>query len=132
MRLLVTEDPRWWVAIGASIGFGMLSKWTMGFFVLGIVAGVLFTDARRYLKSKWLWIGVALSILIWLPNLLWQAQHHFISLDFLSHIHARDIRQGRTEVLPSAAIGIDGRSRSRWPWPDSISAWSRATASASA
>src|SRR5208337_3321584 len=40
VRLLRTEDPRWWVAIGASIGFGMLSKWTIGFFVLSIVAGV--------------------------------------------------------------------------------------------
>ena len=55
-----------------------------------------FTHARRYLESKWLWIGVALSILIWLPNVLWQVQHHFVSLDFLSHIHARDVRQGRT------------------------------------
>src|SRR5271157_3262651 len=101
VRLLTTEDPRWWLAIGASIGFGMMAKWTMGFFVLGIVAAVLLTDARRYLNSKWLWTGVALSILIWLPNLLWQAQHHFISLDFLSHIHARDIRQGRTkDFLP--------------------------------
>ena len=97
VRLLKSGDPRWWIAIGASIGFGMQSKWTMGFFVLAIVAGVLFTDARRFLRSQWLWIGVALSILIWLPNLLWQAQHHFISLDFLSHIHARDIRQGRTQ-----------------------------------
>jgi len=26
---------------------------------------------------------------------VWQWQHHFISLDFLSHIHARDMRQGR-------------------------------------
>ena len=99
VRLLRTDDPRWWVAIGASIGFGMMAKWTMGFFVLGIVAAVLLTDARRYLNSKWLWTGVALSILIWLPNLLWQAQHHFISLDFLSHIHARDIRQGRTKYF---------------------------------
>jgi hypothetical protein len=96
VRLLRTEDPRWWVAIGASIGFGMLTKWTMGFFVLAIVAGVLFTPARRYLRSKWLWMGVAVSLLVWLPNLLWQAQHQFISLDFLSHIHARDVRQGRT------------------------------------
>ena len=47
VRLLKSGDPRWWVAIGASIGFGMQSKWTMGFFALGIVAGVLFTDARR-------------------------------------------------------------------------------------
>ncbi len=101
VRLLRSQDPRWWVAIGAAIGFGMESKWTIGFFALSIVAGVLFTDARRYLKSKWLWIGVALSILIWLPNVLWQAQHNFISLDFLKHIHTRDIGEGRmTYFLP--------------------------------
>jgi hypothetical protein len=108
VRLLVTEDARWWVGIGAGIGFGMLCKYTMGFFVLGMVAGVLLTPARRCLKSKWLWIGVALSILIWLPNLLWQAQHNFISLDFLSHIHARDIRQGRTTYFFPQQLELTG------------------------
>jgi hypothetical protein len=96
VRLLMSDDPRWWLAIGASIGFGMLSKYTMGVFAVGIVAGVFFTDARRYLRSKWLWYGVALSIVIFLPNLLWQAHNHFISADFLKHIHERDVRQGRT------------------------------------
>jgi Dolichyl-phosphate-mannose-protein mannosyltransferase len=96
VKLLRTEDPRWWVGIGAGIGFGMMCKYTMGFFALSIVAGVVFTPARRYLRSKWLWIGVTISILIWLPNVLWQVHHHFVSLDFLNHIHARDVRQGRT------------------------------------
>jgi hypothetical protein len=31
-----------------------------------------------------------------MPNLIWQAQHHFVSLDFLRTIHARDIRIGFT------------------------------------
>lgn len=101
VRLLQSDDPHWWLAIGASIGLGMQTKYTMGFFALGIVAGVLFTDVRRYLKSKWLWLGLGLSLLIFLPNFLWQAQHHFISLDFLKHIHARDVRIGRTkDFLP--------------------------------
>jgi 4-amino-4-deoxy-L-arabinose transferase-like glycosyltransferase len=97
LRLLRTEEPRLWLAIGASIGLGMMTKYTMIFLVTGIVAGLLLTDARRYLKSRWLWLGVALSLLIFLPNLVWQIQHHFISLDFLKHIHARDIRWGRTQ-----------------------------------
>ncbi|HXY23159.1 MAG TPA: glycosyltransferase family 39 protein [Candidatus Acidoferrum sp.] len=96
VRLLKSDDPRWWLAIGAAIGLGMLAKYTMGFFTIGLVVGLVLTPARRYLKSKWLWLGVGLSILIFLPNLLWQAQHHFVSLDFLQHIHARDVRQGRT------------------------------------
>jgi hypothetical protein len=97
VHLLKSGDPRWWLAAGASIGFGALSKYTMAFFVLAIVAGVILTDARRYLKSKWLWMGVALSIVIFLPNLIWQAQHHFVSLDFLKHIHARDVHNGKAD-----------------------------------
>ncbi len=100
-RLLRTGNARWWVAVGAAIGFGMMTKYTMGFLVLGIVAGVVLTDARRYLTSRWLWIGVALSLLIFAPNAIWQAQHQWITFDFLKHIHARDIRIGRTaDFLP--------------------------------
>jgi 4-amino-4-deoxy-L-arabinose transferase-like glycosyltransferase len=97
VRLLQSEDPRWWVAIGASIGLGMMTKYSILFLVAGLGAGILLTDARKYLKSKWLWCGVAVSLLIFLPNLLWQVQHGSVSLDFLRHIHARDVRIGRTQ-----------------------------------
>ena len=100
-RLLNSEDPRWWLAIGSSIGLGMLTKYTMGFFAIAVAVGVVLTPTRRHLRSKWLGYGVALSLLIFLPNVLWQAQHHFVSLDFLKQIHERDIRIGRTkDFLP--------------------------------
>jgi 4-amino-4-deoxy-L-arabinose transferase-like glycosyltransferase len=99
LRLLKSDDPRWWIAIGSAIGLGMLSKYTMGVFVAGLTAGVLLTNARRYLASKWLWLGIAASIVIFLPNLIWQAQHGFISLDFLRQIHERDVRIGRARYF---------------------------------
>jgi Dolichyl-phosphate-mannose-protein mannosyltransferase len=99
IRLLKSNsnDMRWWMAIGCSIGLGMMSKYTMGFLAIGVVAGVLLTKVRHHLKSKWLWVGVALSILVWSPNLVWQIQNHFISLDFLREIHERDVRIGRAQ-----------------------------------
>lgn len=97
VRLLKSEDARWWLGIGAAIGLGAMAKYNIAFFVAGVVAAVVLTPVRKYLLSKWLWFGVALSLLIWFPNLLWQIQHHFISLDFLRHIHARDTRIGRTQ-----------------------------------
>jgi len=116
VRLLKTGDPRWWLAVGASVGFGALSKYTMAFFVVAIVVGFLLTDARRFMKSKWLWIGIALSILIFSPNLLWQVRHHFVALDFLKTIHARDVGMRRTDsflrdqltnaFLPLALAGL--------------------------
>lgn len=97
IRLLRADDPRWWLAIGAVIGLGMQTKYTMAFYVAGIVGGVVLTQARKYLLSPWLWAGVALSLLIFLPNLIWQIRHDFISLQFLQHIHARDVGEGRAD-----------------------------------
>jgi hypothetical protein len=104
-RLCRTNDLRWWVGVGAAIGFGMLTKYSMLVCVAGIGAGVLFTQLRRHLTSKWLWLGAGLAVLIFLPNLLWQIQHHFVSLDFLRHIHERDVRIGRTkDFLPDQLL----------------------------
>lgn len=95
VRLLKSDNPRWWLAIGAAIGLGMETRYTAGVLALGLALAVVLTPARRYLRSGWLWAGVGVSLLIFLPNLIWQMQHHFISLDFLSYLRARDLRQGR-------------------------------------
>ena len=95
IRLLKTDDPRWWLAIGAVVGVGLMTKYTMVFLVAGILVGLVLTPARRFFGSPWFWGGVALALLIFLPNLMWQMRHDFISLHFLRHIHARDVRQGR-------------------------------------
>jgi 4-amino-4-deoxy-L-arabinose transferase-like glycosyltransferase len=99
IRLLKSGNPRWWLAVGAAVGLGAMTKYTMAFDAIGIAAGVLFTPARRYLKSPWLWAGAALAVLIALPDLVWQAQHQFIGLRFTLSIHARDIGIGRTGLL---------------------------------
>src|ERR1700722_6119946 len=91
IRLLKTENPRWWLAIGATIGLGFQTKYTMGFFLCGVLGGVLLTRARRYLLSGWFWGGMALGFAICAPNLIWQVRHDFISLHFLQHIHRRDV-----------------------------------------
>src|SRR5438034_1619580 len=116
--LCKSRDPRWWLAIGGCIGFGMLTKYSTLVCALAIAAAVLFTDLRTHLRSKWLWLGVAASLLIFLPNLIWQIQNDFVSLDFLRHIHERDVRIGRTKnflpdqleltlfTLPLAIVGL--------------------------
>ena len=96
IRLLKSEDPRWWLAIGMVVGLGLMTKYTVAFFVAGLAGGILLTDARRYLLNRWLWLGVAVALLIFLPNLIWQVRHDFVSLEFLRSIHARDVRIGRT------------------------------------
>ncbi|HEY3973134.1 MAG TPA: glycosyltransferase family 39 protein [Candidatus Sulfotelmatobacter sp.] len=95
VRLLKSENPRWWLPIGATVGVGFMTKYTIGFYLAGILGGVVLTSARRYLFSWWFWAGMVLGALICLPNFIWQARHGFISLHFLQHIHARDVDEGR-------------------------------------
>ena len=101
VRLIGSNDARWWLVIGASIGLGMLTKYSMLFCVAGIVTAFVFARRWRDLRSPWLWLGAIISLLLFLPNLLWQISNHFVSLEFLQHIHARDVRIGRTkDFLP--------------------------------
>lgn len=97
IRLLKSENPRWWLAIGAVLGLGLMTKYSILFFIAGILAGMLLTQSRRYFTSRWFWSGVALAILIFLPNFIWQVRHGFISYHFLHHIHVRDVGEGRAD-----------------------------------
>ncbi|MGO9865715.1 MAG: glycosyltransferase family 39 protein [Terriglobales bacterium] len=95
VRLLKTENPRWWLAVGATVGIGLMTKYTICFFVAGLLFGFLLTRSRRFLLSWWLLDGAAIALLIFLPNFIWQARHGFISYHFLHSIHMRDVAQGR-------------------------------------
>ncbi len=97
IRLIRSDNPRWWFAIGTVIGLGLMTKYTMAFFAITMVGGLLLTPLRSHLLGRWFWMGVGISFLIFTPNLIWQWRHAFISLDFLRHIHARDVRRGRAD-----------------------------------
>jgi hypothetical protein len=97
IRLLKSGSPRWWLAIGIPLGLGLLTKYSIVFFIAGIVCALLLTSARRYFLTGWFCAGVALALLIFLPNFLWLVRHDFISYHFLQHIHVRDVRKGRAD-----------------------------------
>jgi len=106
LRCLNSGNPRWWLAVGATLGVGLETKYSIVFFIAGILGGLLLTRARRQFLTPWFWAGVALAVLIFLPNLIWLARHDFISYTFLQHIHIRDVRQGRADHFFSDQIRV--------------------------
>lgn len=105
LRLVNGSHRRWWLGVGLMIGLGMLTRYTMLIWATGLAVGVLATPMRRQLAAPWPWLGAALSLLVFAPNAWWQWQHDFIYLDFVRHIHARDVRIGRTDgFLPGQLL----------------------------
>ena len=71
VRIIQTGNQKLWLWFGLVSGIGILNKWSMLFFGCGIVLGLVLTPERRSLAHKWIWIGFAIAMLIWLPNVLW-------------------------------------------------------------
>ncbi|HEU5453449.1 MAG TPA: glycosyltransferase family 39 protein [Terriglobales bacterium] len=86
LRLIRTGNRKLWLWFGVLSGIGLENKWSMAFFGAGIVVGLLFTPERRQLASKWIWIGGAIAFLIWLPNLIWNVQHHWPFFELMHNI----------------------------------------------
>jgi 4-amino-4-deoxy-L-arabinose transferase-like glycosyltransferase len=81
MKLLGSRDPRWWLAIGTSIGVASEAKWNIAFLVAALAAGFLATDARRLLRSRYLMAGCLIAAALAAPDLIWQAAHGWPSID---------------------------------------------------
>lgn len=87
LRTLLRGEPRLWLVVGLVAGVGLQNKTLLVALLVALAVGVLVTPpARRHLASPWLWAGVVLAMIIWLPNLLWQASQGWPQLELASDI----------------------------------------------
>ena len=96
--IIKTGNQKLWLWFGLLSGIGLENKYSMAVFGFGIVVGLLLTPERKALAHKWIWLAGALAFAIFLPNLLWNFQHHFPFLELMRNIRA----SGRDVVLGPA------------------------------
>ena len=103
IRIIRTGNARLWVWFGVLAGIGLENKHSMLIFGFGLVAGLVLTQERRILRTRWFWIGGLAAFVIFLPNLLWNIQHHFPFLELQENIR----RSGRNVGL--SPLGFFGQ-----------------------
>ncbi len=82
-QVQATNNGKWWLAVGAAAGLGLLSKFSVLFLGAGAFGWlVLDRAARKWLLSPWPYLGAALALAIAAPFLLWQSQHHWETFAF--------------------------------------------------
>jgi len=76
IRVLDDRAPAWCVVLGLAIGLGLLAKYAMAYFVIGMVLGCgLFREHRWFLISPYMF-GVSLPAgLLIIPNLAWNMEN---------------------------------------------------------
>ena len=78
-RLAAGGSPRWWLVVGLCAGLALASKYTGVFLPLGLGLFLLFARSHgpgpRDLWRPEPWLGLLLAGLVFLPVILWNADH---------------------------------------------------------
>lgn len=98
VRILRTGNDRLFVIAGVIAGVGLMDNALVAFLLAGLGIGILISGPRALFRSPWLWVGVAIAVVIWTPYLVWQGQNGWPELAV-----SRDI-----------ASGGSGSSTPRW------------------
>ncbi|HEX3183945.1 MAG TPA: glycosyltransferase family 39 protein, partial [Pyrinomonadaceae bacterium] len=99
LKIINTGNTRLWVVFGLIAGVGLETKYSVITFASALLAGVLLTRQRKILFTPWILVGGTLAFLIFLPNLIWNIQHHWPFLELMRNIRAT----GKDVVLSPGA-----------------------------
>jgi 4-amino-4-deoxy-L-arabinose transferase-like glycosyltransferase len=87
-RILVRPEPRLWALLGVVAGVGLEAKYTI-VFLLAAFAVCLLVIARETLRTRGPGLAAGIALLLFVPNLVWQAQHGWPSVHFASSQNAK-------------------------------------------
>jgi 4-amino-4-deoxy-L-arabinose transferase-like glycosyltransferase len=105
-RALLRDEPRWWLAAGATAGVGLYNKHLVILLLLGLAGGLLLAGPRRVLLSRWLWAGAALAVMIGSPNLIYQVTHDFPQLKMAEALRENKGSDSMVLLLPFQLVAI--------------------------
>ena len=106
VRAINSGNQKYWFWFGVLAGVGFEAKYSIAFFVLGVLAAVIVTPERRFLKSGWFWLGALAAFLIFLPNFIWLIRHNFPFLELMHNIRmtSRDVVRGPLAFILDQAV----------------------------
>ena len=101
IRIIQTGNQKLWLWFGVLAGVGLENKYSMAVFGFAVVIGLLLTPERRAFTQKWIWLAGIVVLLIFLPNLLWNINHHWPFVEVIRNIKAsgRDVALNPVEYF---------------------------------
>ncbi len=105
IRLAKTREPRYYLPIALVMTLGMYAKYSIAGCAIALAIGMLLTGQKRLLQSPWLAVATALTIVLILPNLIWQIAH---GLPMLEVVHNDQLNRH------ALANGMADESPNRW------------------
>jgi len=92
-----TGENKWLYYLGISLGFGLLSKYSIAFYWVGLLLGLALSNQRKIYRNPNFYYGMILAGLLFLPNMIWEYLHNF---PFLHHM--QQLKEEQLQYLQSS------------------------------
>jgi hypothetical protein len=86
IRYINTESDYILLLFGVVAGLSLLNKYLIGLLFVIILIIIPFTRHRTIFSKKMFWNGIALGVLVFLPNFLWQVAHRMPVINHMSEL----------------------------------------------
>lgn len=113
-KYLNTADVRYLYWLGAAVGLGMLTKYTMAFFTGSLIIGILISNERKLLFNRHVIISALIAVLIFLPNVIWQFAHHLPVITHMKELRATQLDYVKPSDFIIQQLLVNGPSLFIW------------------
>jgi 4-amino-4-deoxy-L-arabinose transferase-like glycosyltransferase len=77
INYIQTEENKWLYISALGAGLGLLSKYSVAFYLVSLLPALLLTPQRVIFRNRHFYYALGLVFLIFLPNIIWQYVNHF-------------------------------------------------------
>ncbi len=94
VRFINSKIAKYLYLLGIALALGWMSKYSVTFFIAGIIVGLAFTPNRVLFKNRYLYLAGLLALVLISPNLFWQFQHKWPVVH-----HMQELRETQLQFI---------------------------------
>jgi Dolichyl-phosphate-mannose-protein mannosyltransferase len=92
IRYIQTKNNAYLYVFGIACGLGMLSKYSIAFFIAGVIVGLLLSSERSIYLNKHFYFASLIGVVICLPNYIWQYNHNYPLLHHMKELQETQLQ----------------------------------------
>jgi len=86
VKIIKSNNTRLWLYSGIIMGLGLMNKHTFGVFIAALLAALILSGKAKIIFNRWFLSGSLICLVLFLPNIIWQFENGFPSLEFYRNI----------------------------------------------
>jgi len=86
IRYIQTSENKWLYITGTAMGLGLLSKYSVAFYIVSVAVALLLSPQRKIFLNRHFYFALGVAVILFLPNFIWQYTHHFPVLHHMGEL----------------------------------------------